>query len=154
MTPHVFSPAQKIKNHYLAQKLNFLLNILHESQTGYEEISSGVNDKNIQKAIVGLAMECSQYVSELSSQISSLGSEPKKDGVADQAYPWYSTASQNCGEILNVCGKRESLIVKAYREVLNDPSLNQHLRARITYQLNGILYAFVRVKLLNSATRH
>ena len=154
MTPHVYSPAQRIKNHYLAQKLNFLLNILHESQTGYQEISSGINDKDIQKAIVGLAMECSQYITELSSQISSLGVEPTKSMAAEEAYPWYSTLSASGSELLNVCGSRENLIVKAYREVLNDPSLNQHLRSRITYQLNGILYAFVRVKLLNSATRH
>ncbi len=149
--------AQNLKNHYLAQKLNFLLDILQESKSGYEQIALLMPDKNVQKAIDGLAMECGQYINELSAQISCLGGDPQKTSISQNGYHWYETKSwekSNNEEILSECGKRENLIIKAYREVLNDPTLYQHLRSMITYQLNGMLYAFVRVKLLNTTLRH
>lgn len=149
--------SQHLKNHYLAQKLNFLLNILEESKCGYEQIACTLPDRDVQKAIEGLAMECGQYITELSGQIATLGAEPRKEFFDDNVYRWYQTktwANSNNEEALTACSKRENLIIKAYREVLNDPTLYQHLRSMITYQLNGMLYAFVRVKLLNTALRH
>ena len=150
-------PAQSLKNHYVAQKLNFLLHILQDSKKGYEQIATVMPDRSVQKAIEGLAMECGQYISELTSQISSLGAEPNIYAAGELYSKWYQTKSwetSNNDEILTACSKRENMIVKAYREVLNDPSIYKHLRGIITYQLNGMLYAFVKVKLLNTTLRH
>jgi uncharacterized protein (TIGR02284 family) len=150
---------QSLKNRYIAQKLNFLLNILQESKHGYDNIASQIPDRSIQRAIESLAMECSQYIAELNAQVSSLGVEPiifETTPFTDR-YRWSHTKNWDetaTEEVLSACVTREKLIIKAYREVLNDPSLDKHLRSMITYQLNGMLYAFVRVKLLNTTLTH
>jgi len=151
--------SQSLKNKYIAQKLNFLLNILQESKHGYDNITSQMPDRSVQKAIESIAMECAQYIKELNAQVSSLGVDPiifETTPFSDR-YRWAHTKSWNAianEEVLNACVTREKLIIKAYREVLNDPSLDKHLRSMITYQLNGMLYAFVRVKLLNTTLTH
>jgi uncharacterized protein (TIGR02284 family) len=146
------SPGQSIRQRYVAQKLNTLLDVMHESKRGYELIASQSNDRNFQRALGGLAIECSQYINELSNQISSLGIKPLTNKTQDK-YIWnqISTNIKKQEDILNACYGSERIILKAYREVLNDPSVLNPLRQMITYQLNGMKYAFVKVKLLNTA---
>lgn len=146
------SPGQSIRQRYVAQKLNSLLDVMHESKRGYERIASQSRDKNFQRALGGLALECGQYINELTNQISSLGAKPIADRTKDR-YIWnqISTRVEKEDDILNACYGSERIILKAYRDVLNDPSVLHPLRQMITYQLNGMKYAFVKVKLLNTA---
>lgn len=148
----LISPGQSIRQRYVAQKLNSLLDIMQESKRGYEQIASQSNDKNFQRAVSGLALECSQYVNELTNQICSLGAKPTVNKTKDK-YIWnqISTNIKQQEDILNACYGSERIILKAYRDVLNDPSVLHPLRQMITYQLNGMKYAFVKVKLLNTA---
>ncbi len=146
------SPGQSIRQRYVAQKLNSLLEIMYESKRGYEEIAAQSIDRNFQRALGGLAIECGQYINELSNQISSLGVTPTVNRTKNK-YIWnqISTNVKHQEDILNACYGSERIILKAYREVLNDPSVLNPLRQMITYQLNGMKYAFVKVKLLNTA---
>lgn len=146
------SPGQSIRQRYVAQKLNSLLDIMHESKRGYEVIASQSSDRNFQRALGGLAIECGQYINELTNQICSLGAKPVVNKTKDK-YVWnqISTNVKQQEDILNACYGSERIILKAYREVLNDPSVLHPLRQMITYQLNGMKYAFVKVKLLNTA---
>ncbi|HEX6915922.1 MAG TPA: DUF2383 domain-containing protein [Chitinophagaceae bacterium] len=146
------SPGQSIRQRYVAQKLNSLLDIMHESKRGYERIASQSTDRNFQRALSGLSLECGQYINELANQISSLGAKPVVNGTKDK-HIW-NQISMNVKlqeDILKACYASERVILKAYREVLNDPSILNPLRQMITYQLNGMKYAFVKVKLLNTA---
>lgn len=149
------SPGQSIRQRYVAQKLNTLLDVMHESKRGYEQIATQSGDKNFQRALGGLALECGQYINELSNQISSLGVKPVSDRTRDR-YVWnqVSTKVEKDDDILNACYGSERIILKAYRDVLNDPSVLHPLRQMITYQLNGMKYAFVKVKLLNTAINY
>jgi len=146
------SPGQSIRQRYVAQKLNSLLDVMHESKRGYEQIASQSNDKNFQRAVSGLALECSQYINELMNQICCLGCRPTATSNKDR-FIWnqISTNIKKQEDILNACYGSERIILKAYRDVLNDPSLLSPIRQLITYQLNGMKYAFVKVKLLNTA---
>jgi uncharacterized protein (TIGR02284 family) len=146
------SPGQSIRQRYVAQKLNSLLDVMHESKRGFESIALQSTDRNFQRALGGLALECSQYINELSNQISSLGAKPISDKTKDK-FIWnqISTKVEKEDDILNACYGSERIILKAYRDVLNDPSVLHPLRQMITYQLNGMKYAFVKVKLLNTA---
>jgi uncharacterized protein (TIGR02284 family) len=148
----MISPGQSIRQRYVAQKLNSLLDVMNESKRGYEEIASQSSDRNFQRALGGLALECGQYINELTNQISSLGAKPVSDRTKDK-YIWnhISTKIEKEDDILNACYGSERIILKAYRDVLNDPSVLHPLRQMITYQLNGMKYAFVKVKLLNTA---
>ncbi|MCE3282780.1 MAG: hypothetical protein K0Q66_1517 [Chitinophagaceae bacterium] len=146
------SPGQSIRQRYVAQKLNLLLDVMQESKRGYERIATQSTDKNFQRALSGLAIECGQYINELTNQICSLGAKPSFEKNKDQ-YIWnqISTNIKKQDDILNACYGSERIILTAYREVLNDPSVLHPLRQMITYQLNGMKYAFVKVKLLNTA---
>ncbi len=146
------SPGQSIRQRYVAEKLNSLLDVMHESKRGYEKIASQSSDRNFQRAVGSLALECGQYINELANQIMSLGIKPISDRTKDK-YIWnqISTKVEKEDDILKACYGSERIILKAYRDVLNDPSVLHPLRQMITYQLNGMKYAFVKVKLLNTA---
>jgi uncharacterized protein (TIGR02284 family) len=146
------SPGQSIRQRYVAQKLNSLLDVMQESKRGYERIASQSNDRNFQRAVSGLALECGQYINELSNQICCLGAKPTVSKTKDQ-FVWnqINTNVKEQEDILTACYGSERIILKAYRDVLNDPSVLSPIRQLITYQLNGMKYAFVKVKLLNTA---
>jgi uncharacterized protein (TIGR02284 family) len=148
----MISPGQSIRQRYVAQKLNTLLEVMYESKKGFEQLASQSTDRNFQRALGGLALECSQYINELGNQVSSLGAKPSADRSKDK-FIWnqISTKVEKQDEILDACYGSERIILKAYRDVLNDPSILHPLRQMITYQLNGMKYAFVKVKLLNTA---
>ena len=145
------SPGQSIRQRYVAQKLNSLLDVMHESKRGYERIAAQSSDRHFQRALSGLAVECGQYINELSNQISCLGAKPISGKTKDK-YIWnqISTNVKKQDDILKACYSSERIIINAYRDVLNDPSVLHPLREMITYQLNGMKYAFVKVKLLNT----
>jgi uncharacterized protein (TIGR02284 family) len=150
------SIGHQLKNQYISQKLNFVLGMLNESKDGYERIATEQSDRDMRKTIAGLALECGQYANELNCQIQSLGGKPVLPDLNENAL-WGKIGGAttfSCNEdVLRACNKAENILVKAYREVLNDPNLYQNLRNMMTYQLNGILYAFTKVKLLNTTIR-
>ena len=42
-------------------------------------------------------------------------------------------------------------MIVAYRSILNEPFLHDNLRKLIRCQLNGLTYAFMQLKLLNTS---
>jgi uncharacterized protein (TIGR02284 family) len=148
------SPGQSIRQSYVAQKLNSLLDVMHESKRGYEKIAAQSTDKNYQRAVGGLAIECGQYINELTNQISSLGARPTNSSKDKYIWNQISTNVKKEDDILKACCGSERIILKAYREVLNDPTVTNPLRQMITYQLNGMKYAFVKVKLLDNTAHY
>ncbi len=147
----LISPGQTRRQRYVATKLNLLYDVMQESKRGYEKIASTSTDRNYQRALNSLALECGQYANELYNQICSLGEHPMPEKKADR-YIWnqVSLSVKKQDDILHICNGSERIIMKAYQEVLNDPSVVNPLRGTINYQLNGIKYAFVKVKLLNT----
>src|ERR1700761_1733964 len=75
------SPARIRKNKYVARKLNELLDILHELKVGLEQVAESVTDKQIRKTITSVALESSQYATEITSKIQSLGGRPHPTGL-------------------------------------------------------------------------
>jgi uncharacterized protein (TIGR02284 family) len=154
------SPARIRKNKYVAQKLNGLLDILHELKAGLEQVAECVNDKQLRKTITTVAMESNQYATELISKIQSLGSKPhhctvhRKFNLMGLDQPDSSLAlNQSEPEVLARCYSSENLIVKAYHDFLNEYTPYEDVRSLIRAQLNGILCAFVQLKLVNIALR-
>lgn len=149
------TPSHNIRHHYVAQKLNFLVDVLKESKRGYDKFISNLSDKQMRQAVTGLSTECSQYITELNNLVKSLGVQHAADLTSDE-YIWNYIPSEHIEaneDILTACSKSEGILLNAYREVLNDPGILQSFRTLIKYQLNGILYAFVRIKLLRNVMR-
>jgi len=150
------SQGQTRRQRYVANKLNLLLDVMQESRKGYEKIASASDDKKYQKALNSLAMECGQYATELHNEICCLGEhfiEEELETAGNQEHHIWNKVSTDVkkqDDIIKACYGSEKLITNAYREVLNDPSVVNPLRGMINYQLNGVKYAFVKVKLLNT----
>jgi uncharacterized protein (TIGR02284 family) len=155
------SPARIRKNKYVARKLNDLLDILHELKVGLEQVAESVTDKQIRKTITSVALESSQYATEITSKIHSLGGKPHPS-TPERKYNLMgldpkSTAEQPVTEtepeVLARCYSSENFIVKSYRDFLNEYTPYEDVRSLIRAQLNGILCAFVQLKLVNVALR-
>ncbi|HTJ11749.1 MAG TPA: DUF2383 domain-containing protein [Dinghuibacter sp.] len=151
------SPARIRKNKYVARKLNDLLDILHELKVGLEQVAESVTDKQIRKTITSVALESSQYATEITSKIQSLGGRPHPTGQ-ERKYNLMGLdpkegAPEAEPEVLARCYSSENFIVKAYRDFLNEYTPYEDVRSLIRAQLNGILCAFVQLKLVNLALR-
>lgn len=153
------SPARIRKNKYVARKLNDLLDILHELKVGLEQVAENVTDKQLRKTITSVALESSQYATEITSKIQSLGGKPVSSPVhkynlmgLDQAGAADLMAEAE-PEVVARCYSSENFIVKAYRDFLNEYTPYEDVRSLIRAQLNGILCAFVQLKLINIALR-
>ena len=152
------SPARIRKNKYVARKLNDLLDILYELKVGLEQVAENVTDKQLRKTITSVALESSQYATEITSKIQSLGGKPTFPqenkynlmGLDRKSAP---SSPEGEPEAIARCYSSENFIVKAYRDFLNEYTPYEDVRSLIRAQLNGILCAFVQLKLVNIALR-
>ncbi len=141
---------------YIVERLSKLMDILRHEKEKYEQASLAIHDKQFKQNISILAQENGQYVSELTSQLKSLGvyeciDAPEKASAADKQplMPAIGSDETNINvTILQFCKDSEKKMISAYRDVLNEPYLFEGLRTTIRRQLNGIMYAFLQLKLL------
>ena len=145
----VFTAVYKIHG-VLLEKLISLFQLFRERKTEYEAFAYKVDDRQLKQTVVSLSQETNQYATELSSQIQTMGGnlEPVKSGKA------YSNPGNimvtGLHDILKSCELSEQKMITAYRSILNEPFLNINLRKLIRYQLNGLMFAFLKLKLLNT----
>ena len=141
---------------YIVERLSQLMDILRHEKEKCEQASLTIHDKQFRQNISILAQENGQYVSELTSQLKSLGvydciDAPEKTSAADKQplMPAIGSDETNINvTILQFCKDSEKKMISAYRDVLNEPYLFEGLRTIIRRQLNGIMYAFLQLKLL------
>jgi uncharacterized protein (TIGR02284 family) len=141
----------------ILDKLNKLLLMLREAKNNCERLALTFKNKELSQSVISLAQESNQYASELSSQIRSLGGEAQettekdKRNIAGQNLEKEWVIQEAEKDTLLFCANQEASMVRAYREVLHEPFLHDGIRKMIRYQLNGILFAFSRLKLLNAS---
>lgn len=140
---------------YVVDKIYVLIDLLKKEKATYETAASKINNRQLRDTVSVLAQENNQYSMELLSQLRMLGKESisigeqvlimKKINVTEENEHGYSE------NILSLCKDSEKRLIQAYRNLLNEPFLRDELRKLIRVQLNGILYAFLRLKLSCSA---
>lgn len=140
---------------YIVERLSHLMDILRNEKEKYERASLTIEDKQLKQNINILALENNQYVCELTSQLKSLGAYEciETDGVKNDTVDTSVIMTEEEQPLLNIsvlqfCKDSEKKMISAYREVLNEPYLAEGLRTLIRRQLNGIMYAFLQLKLL------
>jgi uncharacterized protein (TIGR02284 family) len=136
--------SQNLAQMHTLGKLTQLLKVLQEVKKKYEAFAAGVKNTQLHQAIISLAVENNQYACELSSLISSLGGETETI---------HSEGEKKIGKIaekniLAACQRTEMRLVKVYKEVLNESYVYDSLKKMISYQLNGVMCAFHKLKLL------
>lgn len=156
----MLKPAAYKAPSYVIQKLFRLLDVLKSERDKYSQAASTITDRQLRDNISVLAQENNQYACELLSQLQILGT----DNYYDQNVTEPSTSEnlplsvtetsepglQNTGSILQHCRDSEKKMIGIYRQILNEPYLMEDIRRLMRCQLNGIMYAFLRLKLLSS----
>lgn len=134
---------------HILEKLNYLIQVLIDGKNEYESFAGNLDDKNLQRTVLTLAQESKQYATELSCQVEMLGGvlmAPTSNGITSP-----KGKSIQPDDILLSCAAGEKKMIKAYRTVLNEPFLFDFLRQMVQYQLNGIMCAFLQLKLLTTS---
>jgi uncharacterized protein (TIGR02284 family) len=135
----------------ILDKLNRLLNALQEVKNNYEQIARRIQNIQLRLSLLGLAQESKQYANELIAHIETLGGKLQdriktdfnrvEDGEINMDVPGYMVdlVQLNLGE---------QLVLKTYRDVLNEPYLYDTIRQMIRYQQNGLLHCFSQIRML------
>lgn len=138
------------------EKLSNLFDTLHSMRSKFERSANATTDKMMQRTLRSVAQESCQYANELSSQIQSMGGDPDKYfnssdcSIVDKTEAPMAEQQAVDEDMIKQCTDQEMEMIKAYREVLNDSNLYSDLRNMVRYQLNGIMYGFLQIKLLNN----
>ena len=145
-------------NRHLAERLKTVVHLLHKSYKLYNQIAKRASNKRTELLVYSLATESNQYHSELKSKVQILekkyyDTEPETTRVKWNVVILNEKKFDNTEEILNDCAVIETAIIKAYRDLLNDPSIMLDLRKLLQQQLNGFLYSFVKLKMLESISQ-
>lgn len=136
---------QNLAQLHTLSKLTQLLKALQEVKKKYEAFAAGIKNTQLHQAIISLAVENNQYASELSSLIRSLGGETESIHTEEEPKIEKKIAEKN---ILGACQKTEMRLMKIYKEVLNESYVYDSLKKMISYQFNGVVCAFHKLKLL------
>jgi len=132
-------------------KLRFLLALLKERKQEFEAFAEKINNKWLRRTVLNLAQECNQYAHEIWGQLETM------TGLAD-SYGETPVFRDNSmlpaeGDILFSCQISEKKLIIAYRNIVNEPVLDDNLRNLLRNQLNGLTCAFMQVKLLNASLK-
>ena len=137
------------------EKLSNLFDSLHSLKNRFETSANNVADKMMQRTLRSVAQESCQYANELSGQIQSMGGDPSKYFNTNDCTVMNGEEMPNTdtyvidNELIKRCTDKEVEMIKAYRDVLNESNLYTDLRNMVRYQLNGIMYGFLQIKLLD-----
>jgi hypothetical protein len=151
----IFSTVNKIPA-FILEKLYILFQLLKERKVEYESFAGKVEDKQLKRTVLSLAQETNQYAIELESQIETMAgarkqTELKNNGDKTLLLQKSTVMFSREDDILTSCEISESKMITAYRNILNEPFLHDNLRKLIRCQLNGLIYAFMQLKLLNAS---
>lgn len=140
---------------YIVDKIYVLIYLLKKEKNTYENAASKITNRQLRDTISGLAQENNQYSAELMSQLRILGKESISLPADEEQRLTINNDKQDeygySENILSMCKDSEKRLIQAYRSILNEPFLLTEIRSLIRVQLNGILYAFLRLKLSCSA---
>jgi hypothetical protein len=147
----IFSTVNRIPA-FVLDKLDMLFKLLKERKMEYEAFAGKVSDKQLKRTVLSLAQETNQYAIEICSQIETMGgmlnsADPDCELQASPAVMMIPDET----DILKSCEVSEKRMMVAYRTILNEPFLHDNLRKLIRCQLNGLTYAFMQLRLLNTS---
>lgn len=153
----IITRREKKNNKHIAEKVRHVINALEHAYQMFNLVAQKSTDRKTQILVFSLATESYQYYKELVSQVQVLECKPFLNDKGEEAkIEWNVIAMQkehlkdNTEDILRDCTEIEKRVIKEYRTLLNDPYILGDHRKLLQQQLNGLLYAFVKLKMLKS----
>src|ERR1700712_782007 len=115
----------------ILDKLNRLLIALQEVKNNYEQIARRIQNIQLKLSLLGLAQESKQYANELMAHIETLGGNLQDRMKSD--FNRVEDVEMNIdvpGYMVDLVQLNlgEELVLKTYREVLNEPYLYDTIR--------------------------
>ena len=135
----------------ILDKLTRLLNALQEVKNNYEQVAKRIQNLQLKLSLLALAQESKQYANELIAHIETLGGKLQDRIKTD--FNRVDEPDSNVevpGYMVDIVQLNlgEQLVLKTYREVLNEPFLYDTIRQMIRYQQNGLLHCFSQIRML------
>lgn len=135
----------------ILDKLTRLLNALQEVKNNYEQVAKRIQNLQLRLSLLALAQESKQYANELIAHIETLGGK-----MQDKIKTDFNRVDEPDSNVevpgymvdLVQLNLGEQLVLKTYREVLNEPFLYDTIRQMIRYQQNGLLHCFSQIRML------
>ena len=135
----------------ILDKLTRLLNALREVKNNYEQVAKHIQNLQLRLSLLALAQESKQYANELIAHIETLGGK-----MQDKVKTDFNRVDEPDSDIevpgymvdLVQLKLGEQMVLKTYREVLNEPFLYDTIRQMIRYQQNGLLHCFSQIRML------
>jgi hypothetical protein len=135
----------------ILDKLTRLLNALQEVKNNYEQVAKRIPNLPLRLSLLGLAQESKQYANELIAHIETLGGK-----LQDRLKTDFNRVEGPGGEpelpgnTIDVVQLKlgEQMVLKTYRDVLNEPFLYDTIRQMVRYQQNGLLHCFSQIRML------
>lgn len=146
----IFSTVNKIPA-FVLERLDILFRLLKERKWEFEGFAGRMKDKQLKRTILTLAQEANQYAVELFSQMQVMGGKIKHLQEEAESLDNRLMIEEEEDEILKSCEISEKKMIVAYRNILNEPFLHENLRKLIRSQLNGLTFAFMQLRLLNTS---
>jgi hypothetical protein len=135
----------------ILDKLTRLLNALQEVKNNYEQVAKRIQNNQLRLSLLGLAQESKQYANELIAHIETLGGKLQEriksdfNRVEDEGdIPELPSTTVDLVQLK----MGEQMVMKTYREVLNEPFLYDTIRQMVRYQQNGLLHCFSQIRML------
>jgi len=135
----------------ILDKLTRLLNALQEVKNNYEQVAKRIQNLQLRLSLLALAQESKQYANELIAHIETLGGKLQdriKSDFNRVDEPDLNVEVPGYMVDLVQLNLGEQLVLKTYRDVLNEPFLYDTIRQMIRYQQNGLLHCFSQIRML------
>ena len=110
-----------------------------------------IQNLQLRLSLLALAQESKQYANELIAHIETLGGKLQDKIKTDfNRVDEPDTNVEVPGYMVDLVQLNlgEQLVLKTYREVLNEPFLYDTIRQMIRYQQNGLLHCFSQIRML------
>lgn len=135
----------------ILDKLTRLLNALQEVKNNYEQVAKRIQNLQLKLSLLALAQESKQYANELIAHIETLGGKLQDKLKTDfnrVDEPDLNVEVPGYMVDLVQLNLGEQLVLKTYRDVLNEPFLYDTIRQMVRYQQNGLLHCFSQIRML------
>lgn len=138
----------------IIEKLEHLTMLLQHECAYLKTVAAEMSHRQLRNSIYLAVQECNQYALEISGQMQILdytkNAKQAHPEVAEfTSLPVTVSSTESIKKAVRHCRETELRLITAYREILNEPFLLQDLRVLLRRQYNGVLCAFLQLKLLD-----
>ena len=139
----------------IAGKIKSLTSTLQNANRAFRHIAGRCADRRAQLLVFGMATELFQFYRELSLHAQVLKGEINFNETIFTDYRYdddgiENMQPENMDKVLEDCGSIENGLIGEFKRLLNDALIVGDLRKMLQEQMNGFMYSFAKIKMLNS----